>query len=209
MTLASSAYWSSAELSRTWLSLLEERQMKTPPFLLGASLLFWGWETGFVLPGLLMALVLESSRWVQVRWEISEEDFSRIWIFCTLLFLGTAIYAFTANEGPADFRGLWQNPTYFAQRNAGAAGARTAAALVRWLPMIFFFFIAAQVFSSRQGIPLETISLIMRLRWKRAQKQGLPRQPMRSADISYAYLGLSLLAACSHSHEDNFFFWGL
>src|ERR1043166_4333566 len=183
--------------------------MKTPPFLLGASLLFWGWETGFVLPGLLMALVLESSRWVQVRWDISEEDFSRIWIFCTLLFLGTAIYAFTANDGPADFRGLLQNPTYFAQRNAGAAGARTAAALVRWLPMIFFFFVAAQVFSSRQGIPLETISLIMRLRWKRAQKQGLPRPPMRSVDISSASLGLCLLAACSHSREDNFFFWGL
>jgi hypothetical protein len=183
--------------------------MNTPPFLLGATLLFWGWETGFVLPGLLMALVLESSRWVQVRWDISEEDFSRIWIFCTLLFLGTAIYAFTANEGPADFRGLLQNPTYLTQRNAGAAGARTAAALVRWLPMIFFFFIAAQVFSSRQGIPLETISLIMRLRWKRAQKQGLLRPPMRSVDISYAYLGLSLLAACSHNHEDSIFFWGL
>ena len=183
--------------------------MRTPPLLVGSALLFWGWQTGFVLPGMLMALVLEGSRWLQTRWEISDEDFSRIWIFCTLLFLGTAIYAFTANEGPADFRGLFQNPSYFTQRNAGTASARTAAALVRWLPMIFFFFIAAQVFSSRQGIPLETISLIMRLRWKRAQKTGQRPPPMRTVDISYAYFGLCLFAACSHSREDNWFFWGL
>src|SRR5262245_6382672 len=183
--------------------------MKTPPFLVGASLLFWGWQTGLLLSAVFMAVVLEGSRWTTGRWDLSEEDFSRIWIFCTLLLLGSAIYAFTSNEGPADFRGLFANPNYFTQRNAGTASARTAAALIRWLPMIFFFFIGAQAFSSSQGIPIETISLIMRLRWKRALKHGQPPPPRRNVNISFAYFALCLFAACSHSREDSKFFWGL
>src|SRR2546427_1931806 len=151
--------------------------MKTPPFLVGSALLFWGWQTGVFGPALVMALALECSRWIKVRWDLADEDFSRIWIFCTLVLLGSAIYAFTANEGPADIRGLFQNPGFLAQRNVGTASARTAAALIRWLPMIFFFFIAAQVFSTREGIPLETISLILRRRWSRARKAGLPTPP--------------------------------
>src|SRR5215472_10800760 len=120
--------------------------MNTPPFFLGAGLLFWGWQTGFLLPALAMGLLIEGARWIEIRWELADEEFSRIWIFCTLLLLGAVIYAFTANEGPADFRGLFENPNYFTQRNAGTASARTAAALIRWLPMIFFLFMAAQAF---------------------------------------------------------------
>ena len=120
--------------------------MKPPPLLLGIGLVFWGWQTDLLLVGVLMGLIIESARVVHLRWDLSDEDFSRIWIFCTLLFLGAAIYAFTSNEGPADFRGMFQNPSFFTQRNAGTASARTAAAMIRWLPMIFFFFIAAPFF---------------------------------------------------------------
>ncbi len=183
--------------------------MKPPPFLLGAALLFWGWQTDFVLPAMLMALILESPRWTKLRWEFGDEDFSRIWIFCTLLFLGSAIYAFTANEGPADFRGLFENPGFLTQRNAGASSAKTAAAMVRWLPMIFFFFIGAQVYSARDGIPMETISLILRRRWRRAKKAGLPTPPSQVVNISYPYFAICLFAACAHNREDGYFFWGL
>jgi transglutaminase-like putative cysteine protease len=183
--------------------------MKPPPFLLGAALLFWGWQTDFVLPAMLMALILESPRWTKLRWELGDEDFSRIWIFCTLLFLASAIYAFTANEGPADFRGLFENPGFLTQRNAGASSAKTAAAMVRWLPMIFFFFMAAQVYSAREGIPMETISLILRRRWRRARKAGLPTPPSQVVNISYPYFAICLFAACVHNREDGYFFWGL
>src|SRR5215472_8638590 len=128
--------------------------MKPPPFLMGAGLLFWGWQTGFLAAGALMAAILESARWLEARWEFTDEDFTRVWTFCTLLFLAAAVYAFTANEGPADFRGFFQNPNFFTQRTAGASSARTAASLLRWVPMVFFLFIAAQVYSSREGIPL-------------------------------------------------------
>jgi len=185
------------------------RSMKTPPFLVGAAVLVWGWFTGYVVISLLMAAVLEGSRLLRARWDLSNDDFRRIWVFCTLLFLAAAVYAFTANEGVADFRGLFQNPNFFTQRNAGTASARTLATLIRWTPMIFFLFMAAQAFSSRDGIPLETISLILAWRWKRARKLGQKVPPSRSVDISYPYLAICLFAASIHSARDTSFFWAL
>ena len=183
--------------------------MKPPPLLLGAALLFWGWQTGFLVTGALMAVVLEGARWLNARWEFSDGDFTRIWTFCTLLFLAAAVYAFTANEGPADFRGFFQNPNFFTQRNASASSARTAASLLRWVPMVFFLFIAAQVYSSREGIPLRTLSLILSARWKKAQKLGQFIPADRSVNISYPYFALCLLAASFHNNESRSFFWGL
>src|SRR5271157_3696555 len=112
--------------------------MKPPLFLLGGALLFWGWQAGYPVMGMLMAVILEGARRLNPRWEFSGQDFNRIWTFCSLLLLTAAVYAFTANEGPADFRGLLTNPGYLTQRHAGMASARTAASVIRWLPMIFF-----------------------------------------------------------------------
>jgi hypothetical protein len=183
--------------------------MKTPPLLLGAALVFWGWLTGYAVAGLLMAIILEGSRLTQVRWEFSNDDFRRIWVFCTLLFLAAAVYAFTSNEGVADFRGLFQSPNFFTQRNAGTASARTLATLIRWTPMIFYLFVAAEAFSSRGGVPLETISLILAWRWKKARKLGQRVPASRTVDVSYPYFGVSLVAASVHSARDATFFWGL
>jgi len=74
---------------------------------------------------------------------------------------------------------------------------------MRWLPMIFFLFVAAQAFSSRDGIPPETISVIMRLRWQKARRLGRPLPAAKSVNISYPYFMLCLLAASFHSSEDE------
>src|SRR5215470_1634924 len=183
--------------------------MKTPPMLIGAALLVWGWLTGFVVFSIIMTIVLEGSRLIRARWDLSNDDFRRIWVFCTLLFLAAAVYAFTSNEGVADFRGFFQNPNFFTQRNAGTAGARTLAALIQWTPMIFFLFVAAQAFSARDGVPLETISLILARRWKRARKLGRKMPPSRTVDVSYAYFAVCLFGASIHSARDTTYFWSL
>ena len=180
---------------------------KTPPFLVSATLLFWGWQTVLPVAGAVMALVLESSRWIKGRWDFSDDDFSRVWTFCALLFFASLLYAFTANEGPADFIGLLQNPNFRSQRNAGAASAKTAAAVIRWLPMVFFPFIAAQIFSTREAIPLETISLIMRRRWKKARAAG-QTLASRTAYIGYPYFAVCLFAAAIHKADGTLYFWG-
>ncbi len=183
--------------------------IRTPPLLLGAALLLWGWHSGYLLVGAILGLILEAARVVKTRWDFSNDDFNRIWTFCTLLFLASTVYAFTANDGPTEYRGFFQNPSPWTQRTAGAASARTAATLIKWLPMTFFLFMAAQIYSTRSGVPLETISLILRRRWKKALREGKPLPPSRSLDVSYVYLALTLFGASMHTAEDTAYFWGL
>jgi len=182
--------------------------MKPPPFLLSGGLLFWGWQAGFPLVGALLAIAIEIPRWIRVRWELSDDDFRRIWVFCTLLLLGAVVYAFNLNDGPGNFRGLFENPSLRTERNAGTTTARTMALTMRWLPMIFFVFIGAQLFSAREKVPLHTISTLVRRRWKKTLRRG-ERWMGRDVDISYTYFALCLLGAAAHSSEDAWFFWGL
>ena len=52
--------------------------MKTPPMLMAAGMLFWGWQTGQFILAVIMALILEGARFVKVRWGFSAADFNRI-----------------------------------------------------------------------------------------------------------------------------------
>jgi transglutaminase-like putative cysteine protease len=183
--------------------------MKTPPFLLGATLLFWGWQTGLVIPGVIMGVVLEGSRFVKIRWDLSDEDFNRIWTFCALLFLAAAVYAFADNGGPEGFARIFHGMNLSSEQEVGSVSARTAAAFIRWLPMVFILFVAAQAFSGRQEIPLYTISLILRWRWKQAKKHGQPLPPMVGADVTYPYFAVCLFASSVHPNKNDTFFWGL
>ena len=182
--------------------------MKTPPFLIGSALVFWGWQTGFLIPGVLMGLTLEASRMVRARWEFSDEDFRRIWVLCIVAVVAATVYAFNANEGPSEFRDLFHSPGFLAQRSAGFVAARTTTSVLRWLPMIFFCFVLAQAYSSRQALPLHVISTVVRYRLKAARKLGLPAPISRTFNTSYPFFGLCLFSASGHSSDDTTFFWG-
>src|SRR3954463_11685774 len=183
--------------------------MKPPPFLLGATLLFWGWQTGFLLVGALMGAVLEGARFIKGRWDFSDDDFARLWTFCTLLFLAAAVYAFTANDGPQSFGRFFSEPNLRTERTAGNMSAKTAASVIQWLPMLFFLFMGVYAYSGREGIPLTTLSLIMRRRWKRAQQLGQPIPDLPTVQIGYPFFAVCLFAASIHQGEDISFFWGV
>ena len=70
--------------------------MTTSPGLLGAALLFWGWQSGLVLFGAIIAVILEGSRIVVVRWDLDRSDFNRAADLCTLIFLAMAAYLLRA-----------------------------------------------------------------------------------------------------------------
>ncbi len=182
--------------------------MKPPPFLIGAAVLFWGWQTGFLVPGIVMAGILESARWTKARWEFSNQDFNRIWMFCALLLLAALVFAFTSVEGPAEMLGFLHNPNSGTTRNMGNVTAHAAAAWVRWLPMIFFLFVAAQTFSAREGVPRETISLILSFRWKKVRQLLSVHPPSRNIDVSFSFFALCLFSASVHVSEDPSFFCG-
>jgi protein-glutamine gamma-glutamyltransferase len=182
--------------------------MRTPPLLLAAALLFWGWQSGFLMVGALLAVALEGSRLVKARWEFSDDDFRRLWTFCLLLLLAAVVFAFTSNEGPAQFSRLLHNPNPSNQSGAGNASARTATALFRWLPMIFFPFVVVQAYSVREEIPWRNLWWIMRHRWRQAGP-GRPLPPSRGLNAAFPYFAVCLFAASTHHGETSFYFWGL
>jgi hypothetical protein len=182
--------------------------MKTPPLLLGATLLFWGWQTGLLIPAVVMAVILEGARWIKSRWEFSNEDFTRIWIFCSVALLAAAVYAFSSTERHSDIHGIFESSNVAPEHSAGTASARAAMTIVRWLPMIFFLFVTAQTYSVRESVPLETVSQILRYRWKGPRRLRPPDWKDASVNMSYPFLILCLFSASAHTGDDGRFFWG-
>ncbi len=182
--------------------------MNTPPLLLGATLLFWGWQTGFMLPAAAMALVLEGAGLIKARWEFSDDDLSRIWTFCAVLFLAALVYAFSANDGVGNLTGLFQDANLRTQRRAVETGGRTAVAMIRWLPMTLFLFVAAQTYNTRDTVPLATISLILRRRLRRARARGEASPETPAIAVAFPYFAVCLLAACATTERDRTFLPG-
>ena len=164
--------------------------MKMPPFLLLATLVFWGWQSGLLWAGVALGVVLESPRFIKARFDLADEDFRRIWNLCTVLTLALAAIVFTTND---EGGGVINNPTV---SNASNATVHTATTLLRWLPMTLFLFVAAQKFSERGAIPLAAISLTYR--WRR--KDGEAAQK-RDVDVSYPYFIVCLFAAGFHANQ--------
>jgi hypothetical protein len=183
--------------------------MKTPPLLLGACLLFWGWQSDLLPAAAIMAVILECSRFIKDRWETDDADVSRIWNFCSLLGLAAAIFAFTSKGGAGDFGKLLEKPNFSTGQSAITSSTAAAIGLLRWLPMIFYLFVAAQVYGSRAEIPLETISPFLRYRRKRLLKSRRPAPPVYYFNPGWPYFVMCLFAASAHAATDNSFFWGL
>jgi hypothetical protein len=172
--------------------------MKTPPLLLLAVLAFWGWQSGFLLVGTLMGVGLESARFIKARWDLTEEDFHRIWNFCVLLSFALIVYSFATDEAGSGLNGLLHSSAVDATRRLGVSGST----FLRWLPMTLFLFVAAQMFSEREAIPLSAISLLVRRRKTSAT-------PERFLNVSYPYFMVCLFSAGIHTNEGTHsYFWG-
>lgn len=172
--------------------------MKMPPFLLFATLAFWGWQSGLLWVGVALGVVLESPRFIKARFDLADEDFRRIWNLCIVLTVAVAAIVFTTN----DEGGVISNPNV---NNASNATVHTATALLRWLPMTLFLFVAAQKFSERSVIPLSAIFLTFR---RRRNKTG-DAAPERDVDVSYPCFIMCLFSAGFHPNQGTFtYFWG-
>lgn len=183
------------------------RALKTPPLLLLAVLLFWGWQSGLLLAGAIMGVVLESSRLLKVRWQLSDVEFRRVLTFCTVLLLGTAVYAFNSNEEGGSLSGLLTGPA--AVHNATLTSVRASAAFFRWLPITLFLFVVAQAFSTRDKIPWAAISFYASWRLKQQRNSGGAMQRAGGLNASYPYFILCLFSAGIHRNTGNlWFFWG-
>ena len=153
--------------------------MKTPPFLMWATLLFWGWLTDLLPLGIVMGMVLELSRRLSWRWDLSSKEFNRIWDLTMLLLLGAGIYSYSG-----------QDLSY------------SLLAFIQCLPLIFFFFMTAQSYGSREKIELSTFF------WTWRKHHALAALGA-GINVSYLYFALCLLAASAAHVNDLRFYLGL
>ncbi len=175
--------------------------MTTPPFLLGAALAFWGWQTGLPGAGALLAALCEAPRVIKARWSFSQADFDRLWNITTILFLGAAVYLYV-NEGSISLNDFFVD----AGRRPEAIAERGRAALVwfQWFPMLFAPFVLAALFSTEQTIEVSTFSWFMRKR--RATRS--PHDEQR-VNVAFPYFAVTLLAAGTAKVEGWYFYAGL
>jgi hypothetical protein len=175
--------------------------MSTPPLLVTAVLLFWGWQTGHLWLGILAGAVLESSRVIRLRWSLTQADFNRLSNVCIVLFLGVGTFLLI-NEGTVSFDDFFVNAGRRPEaiRQAG----RSALVWFQWFPMIFLPLLLAQVFNDPPRMGLSTFSWWLR---KQEARQSLATLPRETVDISFSYVALCLLAASATLERTAFFYW--
>jgi hypothetical protein len=155
--------------------------MKTPSFLLGAALIFWGWQTGLWILAAVMAIIFESSRFIRLRWDLSTTDFRRISDLCSLLFVILLVYLLVSDRSD-----------YF------------LIVLVKWFPIIFFPLLVAQAYATTDRIDISALFLLLRKKKKKDKKQK-----STAVNLTYPYFAICILSASAANVRDVYFYMGL
>jgi transglutaminase-like putative cysteine protease len=167
--------------------------MSAPPLLTSAALLFWGWQTGIVMPALALAAICHAPSLTRARWEFDETDFRRAADISVLLFVISAILCF-ALENNVVMALLTIGPLAPDPENIGAF--RAAFILFQWLPILLFPIVAVQALSNAGRVPLSAIFWLLR-------RQG---GSTRTVNVSYAYYALCLAAGAAANRREVAFY---
>ena len=154
--------------------------MTPPPGLIGAALLFWGWQTGFLVVALAMAAVIEARSLVSVRWELSRTDFNRVSDVSAVLLAVIAVY-----------------------HVVGTDSARAVLAILQWLPFTVFPLVVCQLYSAVGRLDASIFFWSLR---RRANEH--PEAPRVLVDLAYPFVALTLLSASAANVRTGVFFAG-
>ena len=150
--------------------------MKIPPFIISASVLFWGWQTGLLPFAACIVPIIELERFIKIRWDFSDKDFNRISDLCTLTLGGLMVYL------------LVNNPTGIIHYT------------VKWLPLIVFPVLAGQLYSVKGKIDIRSIMLFARKNKIRRLRD------IKKIDVSYPYIITCVISAGIGNHRGNIFY---
>ena len=153
--------------------------MRTPPLLLGAALLFWGFETGLTAVGAVLGIALEASRLVRRRWDFGVKEFGRVSDIGAVLLLILTVYLYITQPATAAF-----------------------VSLVKLVPLVVYPLIFAQAISVRNGVDAAALFMSMR---RRAAVYG----PGPLLDVSRPFLPLCILAAGAANVQTPVFYAGM
>ena len=74
--------------------------MSLPAFIVGAGLLFWGWETSSLILAVPLAVAVEALRRLDLRFDLEPRSYDRLADLCTVAFVVLA-GVLVANRGAA------------------------------------------------------------------------------------------------------------
>lgn len=175
--------------------------MSTPPFLLGATLLFWGAQAGWLWLGALAAIVLEAPRYAKNRLQFTQADLDRIWNLCFVLLFGALIVAFVVSDGAAALNNVAGNNTISNRIDALNKGGRSVILVLLWLPLIYLPIAVAQAFSEQERMDWSTFSW-----WLRQQRgKATPRPAGSGVNVGWPYFVVCLLATSAANQRTLYF----
>lgn len=152
-----------------------------PPGLVGASLLFWGWQTGNWFVAAALALGLEGARRLRVRFDLGATEHARIADLCTILFVASAALL-------AVNRGI----------------AQGILAAFQWIPVALAPILAAQLLSASGRVPLSALFRHLR---KLKRHDPATRDPL--IDASAVYVAVALIAAGVANRQGSGYYAGI
>jgi transglutaminase-like putative cysteine protease len=148
--------------------------------MLGAALIFWGWQTGFLAAGVAMAVVIEARALLHVRWELSRSDFNRISDVSAVLLAVLAVYQVLGNDS-----------------------AKAVLGILQWLPLVVFPLVTCQLYSAA-GV-LDASIFFWSLRRRANEEPDYAGVPV---DLAYPFVALTLLSASTANVRSGVFFVG-
>ena len=153
--------------------------MQLPKLILGAVILFWGWQTGLWLMALPMALVYEVSSFVNWRWHFTTAHFRSCSHVCTVLLAIVSIYLWN-EDGSLQFIFLF----------------------FQWLPVICFPLLVAQAYSDSEGIDIRALLFFK-------EKPQTKVQKVTILSLHYPFLAICLISASAGNTRDAAFYLGM
>ncbi len=138
--------------------------------------------TDRLLIGIMLAVVVESFRWLRVRWDFDDDDCALAWKFTTVAIVATGALIFI--EGPA---------------------RKAMPSLFTWLPVLLLPMQFVQSMGEKNSMPLITFSFLARQRRLRNVRLGLSEE-MIHVNFGNIYLVATLVAATLGTASGSRFF---
>lgn len=148
-----------------------------PPLLLGAGLLLWGWQNGFLLYAVSMGVIIEIAHRVNWRWPVTDREFNNLTDLSGLAFFITVIYIFF---------------------DKGAIGIYTILSII---PFVLFLLVVVQLYSEQGGIKLSTLFVSLR----KLDSKNSP-ELSRRIDTSLPYFIICIISASAGNIRTIWFF---
>jgi transglutaminase-like putative cysteine protease len=171
--------------------------------LIGAALLFWGWQADLLPVAVVLACILEGSRYVKTRWQFSQADLNRIWNLCTFLFLGALALAVLSEQGMYLFDNSPRANSPAGRAQALNRTARSVRLFFEWMPLVFLPIMAAQAYGQDKGLKLTTFSWLLR---RRHAQQGSLAGEATEVNISFGYFAACVIAASTNDRSPEIFY---